>query len=326
MTMEAVLEVKNLNISLKDGRNTVKAVENVSFKLEKGQALGIIGESGSGKSISCMSILGLLPTSTWDYDAEISLNGQPLPFKDPKRMREYRGKDIALIMQNPMSAFNPILTVRKHFEETLAAHKGWSREQTQEAALDMLSQMRIKNPETVYNSYPFQCSGGMLQRIMIALAVIMEPSVLIADEPTTALDLTVQVEIVKLINEMRKKHNTSVIIVSHDLNVIAGIADEIAVMYGGFIVEQAPADVILKKPMHPYTSGLFSSRPAYSKDRLPEIPGQPLSLKQRDRACMFSERCLLKNSRCENFNMAIHPISDSHFVRCCAKEMTKTSA
>jgi len=324
--MEPVLEVKDLNISLKEGCNTYKAVENVSFSIGKGQTLGIIGESGSGKSLTCMAILGLLPADVWDYDAEIVLNGRSLPFRDNKAMRGYRGTDIALIMQNPMSAFNPVMTIKRHFEETLAAHKNWNKNQIKAAALEMLSQMRIKNPETVYNSYPFQCSGGMLQRIMIALAVIMEPSVLIADEPTTALDLTVQFEIIKLINQMRKKYNTSVVIVSHDLNVIAGIADEIAVMYSGFIVEQAPAEEVLNSPLHPYTAGLFRSRPSYSKERLSEISGQPLSLKQRNSMCMFSERCPLKGEGCSNFEMLAHKVSDDHFVRCCAKEMTKTSA
>lgn len=324
--MEPVLQVKNLNISLKDSRDTIKAVENVSFSVEKGRVLGIIGESGSGKSISCMAVLGLLPSETWEYSAEILLNGRNLPFRDNKSMREYRGTDIALIMQNPMCAFNPVMTIKTHFEETLMAHKKWNKKQIKDAAIEMLAQMRIKNPEVVYNSYPFQCSGGMLQRIMIALAIIMEPAVLIADEPTTALDLTVQFEIIKLINEMRRKHNTSVVIVSHDLNVISNIADEIAVMYGGFIVEKAPTEEILKNPLHPYTVGLFCSRPVYSKDRLPEMPGQPLSLKQRHSACMFSDRCLLKGRGCSDFDMAVHHISDNHFVRCCAKEMKKTSA
>lgn len=324
--MGPVLEVKNLCIDLKEGRNSVKAVENVSFSLEKGQVLGMIGESGSGKSISCMAVLGLLPRETWEYSAEILLNGQVLPFKDNNRMREHRGTDMALIMQNPMSAFNPVLTIRRHFEETLMAHKKWSKNQVKNAAIEMLAQMRIKDPEIVYESYPFQCSGGMLQRIMIALSVIMEPAVLIADEPTTALDLTVQYEIIKLINEMRKRHNTAVVLVSHDLNMISKIADDIAVMYSGFIVEQASTEEILQNPVHPYTSGLFRSRPAFSKDRLPEMQGQPVTLRQRTSRCMFSERCSQKCDVCADFDMTARGISDGHFVRCCAKEMTRTSA
>ena len=321
--MAPVLEVNNLCIDLMEGGNSVKVVEDVSFSVEKGRVLGIIGESGCGKSISCMSILGLLPQRTWNYNAEISLNGHILPIKDNARMRGYRGTELALIMQNPMSAFNSVMTIRRHFEETLAAHKNWSKNQIKAAAIEMLAQMRIKNPETVYESYPFQCSGGMLQRIMIALAIIMEPSVLIADEPTTSLDLTIQYEIIKLINEMRRNHNTAVVLVSHDLNMISKIADDLVVMYSGFIVEQGKTEEILQNPIHPYTYGLFNSRPAYSKERLPEMPGQQVALKHRTSRCMFSDRCPKKSADCVNFDMTFQTVSVGHHVRCRMKEMTR---
>lgn len=319
--MNKILEVQDLNISLMDKKNEYKAVEQLSFSLERGTVLGIIGESGSGKSISCLSILGLLEKANWNCTGRVLLNGSELPFTDRKAMRPYRDKDIALVMQNPMSAFNPVMTIERHFEETLMAHTGMSKPQIRTAAIDTLTQMRIKDPDKVYRSYPFECSGGILQRVMIAIALIMEPEVLIADEPTTALDLTVQFEILKLINEMRNKHNTAVILVSHDLNVIAEIADEIAVMYSGYIVEQAPAKELLTNPVHPYTKGLLRARPAFSKDRLFEIQGQPKSLSQRDSSCMFAERCPYRCEECATYNMGQTYVAESHYIRCCAKEL-----
>lgn len=320
--MNPVFEISNLNIALKEGKSLIKAVDDVSFSVERGSVLGIIGESGSGKSLTCMAALGLLPRNRWEYEAEVRLNGQPVPVQDTNAMRSFRGEHIAVIMQNPMGAFNPTMTIKRHFEETLTSHSDWSKARIKSAALKMLSQMRISDPASVYNSYPFECSGGMLQRVMIALAIIMEPEVLIADEPTTALDITVQREIIRLINEMRKKHNMAVVIVSHDLNIVSNITDEIAVMYSGYIVEKASSGEILQSPAHPYSAGLFHSRPGFSKQRLLEMPGQPLPLPERQRfaGCLFADRCPNRQSACIHFNMDARDAGGGHLVRCCVQE------
>lgn len=316
MSKELVLEVKNLSIKLKEKGELINAVEDFSIKLKKGKTLGIIGESGSGKSLSCMSILGLLEENKWNIQGEILLNNDPIPYKDNKLMEPYRGKSIALIMQNPISEFDPVMTIEKHFEETLKTHKTMDKEEINKKAIEILKQMHIKNPQKVMKSYPFQCSGGMLQRVMIALAVILEPDILIADEPTTALDLTIQHEIIKILKEMQAKHNTAILIISHDLGVIASLADDISVMYSGNIVESGDLKTILENPSHPYTKGFFNSRPAFSKNRLTEVVGQPPTLKERGTGCQFYSRCSEKNASCKDYLMDEFIIDKNHIIRC----------
>ena len=317
--MNHTLQVENLNIRLKTKNGTWDAVNDVSYSVDAGQLLGIIGESGCGKSVSCMAAMGLLPKNLWDYEADVLLGGEPLDIRNEKRMRAVRGKEMAIIMQNPMNAFNPSITIRKHFEETMRAHTAMTDAEIRSAAMDMLRQMRIRDPESVYGCYPFECSGGMLQRVMIAISLMLKPKVLIADEPTTSLDRTVQNEIIKLLDHIRYEHDSGIIFVSHDLHVITGIADDIAVMYSGYIVEKAPKDVIAKAPMHPYTMGLFRSRPNYSRERLAEIPGQPPTLKERSsrEGCLFLDRCPYRTEACEDYDMAPVAVDDRHSVRCC---------
>lgn len=301
--MANLLDVKNLNIFLKRGKERINAVSNVSFSLEKGKTLGIIGESGSGKSITCYAVMGLLDKKLWDVEGEVYLNGDLLDISDNDFMQRIRGSRIALIMQNPMSAFNPVITIGAHFVETInkAGEEKKSKEEIKKRALELMEKMRIRDPEAVYRSYAFQLSGGMLQRIMIALALVSEPELLIADEPTTALDLTVQHEIIKILNEMQSKLNTSILIVSHDLGVISHLADDIAVMYAGVFMEKGSADEILDAPKHPYTKGLFASRPAFSKNRLTVMPGQPPRLEERGLGCQFYKRCEIASSECESY-------------------------
>ena len=273
--MGNVFEIKDLNLALKEDGMTYPAVDHFSITLKKGKTLGIIGESGSGKSISCMAALGLLSKEKWDCTGRVILNGEELPFLDDEKMRKYRGRSLALIMQNPSAAFNSLYTVRRHFEETIREHdRGVGKAEIRNRALDILEQMHIKDPERIYGGYPFQCSGGILQRIMIGLAVVQNPDVLIADEPTTALDLTTQHEIIKILKEMQARYGTAIIMVSHDLSVIAELADDLAVMYSGNIVEAGDARRIIEDPQHCYTKGLFLSRPAFSKERLPELKGR----------------------------------------------------
>ncbi|MFZ7102062.1 MAG: ABC transporter ATP-binding protein [Peptococcaceae bacterium] len=315
--MDTVLEVKNMKIALKEQDGLYPAVDNFAIALRKGKTLGIIGESGSGKSISCMAIMGLLDHEKWEYSGEVLLNGREIPFTDNIKMRTYRGRSIALIMQNPSSAFDPVYTIKRHFEETVRVHdRTAGKAEIKAQALEMLRQMHIKNTEDVYESYPFQCSGGMLQRIMIAIAVIQKPDVLIADEPTTALDLTMQHEIIKILKEVQARYNTSIIMVSHDLGVITHMADDITVMYSGNIVECGSARDVLSSPAHQYTQGLFRSRPAFSKERLSEVAGTQIGLKERGAGCQFFDRCPMKAEACLQYGMADRYV-DGRLVRCC---------
>lgn len=317
--MNHALQVEDLNIKLRTKTGSLDAVNDVSFSVDARRLLGIIGESGCGKSISCLAAMGLLSKNQWDYDGKVSLNGTELAVRDEKRMRQIRGKEMAIIMQNPMNAFNPSITIRRHFEETMQAHTHMSDAEIREMAMEMLRQMRIKDPENVYGCYPFECSGGMLQRVMIALALMLKPKVLIADEPTTSLDRTVQNEIIKLLDHIRYDHDSGIIFVSHDLHVITGIADDITVMYSGYNVEKAPKNVIVDNPAHPYTRGLFKSRPNYSRERLTEIPGQPPTLKERNsrEGCLFQNRCPFRTGACEHYDMKPVALDERHSVRCC---------
>ena len=281
--MESILEVHGLQIKLKKNKNRqITAVDNLSFCMKKGRTLGIIGESGSGKSLTCMGIMGLLDPKIWSVEGNVVFGGKDLDISRRKSMSGICGNKIALIMQNPMSAFNPVITIGAHFYETMnkPGMKKKSRAEIEEAASELLRKMHIRDPQAVLRAYAFQLSGGMLQRIMIALALAVEPDILIADEPTTALDLSVQNEIIKILKELQTQYGMTILIVSHDLSVIRELADDIAVMYAGNFVESGAADIILKTPEHPYTRGLFMSRPEFSKDRLIMMEGQPLHWKK----------------------------------------------
>lgn len=319
--MASLLEVKSLNIYLKREKERINAVRNVSFSIEKGKTLGIIGESGSGKSITCYAIMGLLDKDLWEVSGEVYLNGESLNIHDNNFMQRIRGSKIAMIMQNPMSAFNPVITIGAHFVETInkAGEEKKSKEEIRKRAIDLMEKMRIRDPEAVYRSYAFQLSGGMLQRIMIALALVSEPELLIADEPTTALDLTVQHEIIKILNEMQSKLNTSILIVSHDLGVISHLADEIAVMYAGVFMEKNTANEILDNPRHPYTKGLFASRPAFSKNRLTVMPGHPPRLEERGQGCQFYKRCTIGSKECESYVPGEEEERSMREIRCLKK-------
>ena len=316
--MENILEACDLKVRLKKHRQRITAVDGISFAVKRGKTLGIVGESGSGKSLTCLGTLGLLDPKLWEVSGEISLAGEMLHIQDRGKMAEIRGNKIAMIMQNPMSAFNPVITIGKHFQESV--NKPGSVKKTKaevkKIAVDLLAKMRIRDPEAVLQSYAFQLSGGMLQRIMIALALAVQPDVLIADEPTTALDLTVQHEIIKILKELQEQYGMSIVIVSHDLGVIKHLADDVAVMYGGGFVEKAPAKTILSDPKHPYTKGLFASRPAFSKRRLDMMEGQPPTLEERGEGGMFYPRCGERCPECLGYLPGIRSVSDRHEISC----------
>ncbi|MDR2394777.1 MAG: ABC transporter ATP-binding protein [Treponema sp.] len=298
--MTEILKVEDLQIRFIGGKKDFSVVNGISFALNRGETLGIIGESGSGKSISCMGILGLLARDKWRVYGDIRFGENPLPYNDNRAMRPYRGRHLALIIQNPLSAFNQMIPIAAHFYETLNVPNvpPQNMEQVRHQAREILARMRIRDPDAVLDSYAFQLSGGMLQRIMIALALVMKPDILIADEPTTALDLTVQHEIITILQEMQEKQGTAILLISHDLGVIAHLASTIAVIYAGEFVEKGKAEALLECPAHPYTQGLFASRPKFSKERLPIMEGQPPRLFSERRGCAFYPRCKSREDSC----------------------------
>ena len=310
-----MLQVNQLNTFLRQNDSYLPVVRDVSFQIGSGSLLGLIGESGSGKTVTGLSIAGMCREPQWGISGEITLDGKPVPLKEDAGMRSLRGQDICFIMQNPMSAFDPLFTIRDHFRETRAAHGSRDRAESDRIAAELLDRMRIADPEKVLKSYPFECSGGMLQRIMIALAVMNRPKLLIADEPTTALDRTVQYEIIRLIGEL-KESGSAILFVSHDLQAVSYIADEIAVMYGGYIVEQGNVRDIMGQPQHPYTRALLGAVPKFSKEPLPVLEGMPPSLRQRPaEGCPFAPRCGRRQPGCERYSM--EPLEQAgRLVRC----------
>ena len=312
---ESVFSVRGLNIALKQDSKEIPIVSDLSFSLDRGKCLGIIGESGCGKSISCLAMIGILDQRRWKTTGSILLHGQELPFQDRDAMRLYRGTKIAMIMQDPMSAFDPLFTIEDHFIETAKAHSNKKHADIRIEAYSLLEKMRIRDPKRVLNSYPFECSGGMLQRIMIAISVMLGPDILIADEPTTALDQTVQYEIIKILKEL-KSTGTSIIFISHDIKIVCSIADDIAVMYGGYFVEKLPAAQLNNKARHPYTTGLMASRPSFSKKRLQVLDGVPPELTERASGCPFYPRCSIRENECKHSSMRNYSVAPNHKIRC----------
>ncbi|GEK88993.1 oligopeptide transport system ATP-binding protein [Alkalibacterium putridalgicola] len=281
MEETTVLEVKDLAISFQTFEGVVKAVRGVEFMLKKGETLAIVGESGSGKSVSTKAINRLLPEkNTLIERGEVLFEGQDLLKLSEKDMQGIRGNDIAMIFQDPMTSLNPTMTVGKQIAEPIIAHKNVSKEEAKEKALELMDLVGIHHPKKSYKNYPHQFSGGMRQRVMIAIALACEPKILIADEPTTALDVTIQAQILDLMNKLKDELDTSIIFITHDLGVVAQMADRVAVMYAGQIVEIGTADEIFYNPMHPYTWGLLASMPTLDVDQknLYTIPGSPPNL------------------------------------------------
>lgn len=310
-----MFEVRNLNADLCQDDRTFPVVRDVSFRIDEGKLLGLIGESGSGKTVTALSIAGVQRPPRWQVRGEVRLDGKDIPLHSEEQMRQLRGREICFVTQNPMSAFDPLFTIRDHFRETQAAHGNESREAGDRMAEELLERMRIADPKKVLKSYPFECSGGMLQRIMIAIAVMNRPKLLIADEPTTALDRTVQYEIIRILGEL-KEMGSAILFVSHDLKAVSYIADDIAVMYGGYLVEQGPVRSLLESPQHPYTKALIGATPGFSKDPLPVLEGMPPSLQQRPpEGCPFLPRCKGRTTLCDHYGMECIT-QDHRLVRC----------
>lgn len=293
MKKETVLEVKDLAVSFQTFEGVVQAVRGVSFELKKGETLAIVGESGSGKSVSTKAINRLLPKKNTRIEkGEILFDGQNLLEVTEEEMQSIRGNDIAMIFQDPMTSLNPTMKVGKQIAEPLITHQRLTKEEAKEKTVELMTVVGIHNPETAYHHYPHQFSGGMRQRVMIAIALACEPKVLIADEPTTALDVTIQAQILDLMNALKKELDTSIIFITHDLGVVAQMADRVAVMYAGQIVEVGTADEIFYNPMHPYTWGLLASMPTLDVGQrgLYTIPGSPPNLLNPPKGDAFAAR------------------------------------
>ncbi len=317
-----LLEIKDLHTFFRTKRGIVKAVNGVSYSVEAGKTLGVVGESGSGKSVSAMSMLHLIDDNGYIASGEIIFNGVDLVKLTRQEMYKVRGNEISVIFQEPMTSLNPVFTVERQISEPFMVHQGMSKKQAAKEVVKMLADVKIPNPEVVAKQYPHQLSGGMRQRVMIAMALACKPKLLIADEPTTALDVTIQAQILNLMNELKEEHGTSILFVTHDLGVINQMADDVAVMYCGQVVELASTEMIFSpesKYSHPYTEGLMVSIPRLDTPvgkRLEAIPGavpHPLDL---PKGCKFAPRCKYATDRCRNEEPELVHISDKQQIRC----------
>lgn len=317
---KAVLEVKNLQTSFFTDDGVIPSVDFVDFEVREGEVLGIVGESGSGKSVTSLSIMGLIPTPPGKITSgEILYQGQDITKYNEKQLRKIRGNDIAMIFQEPMTSLNPLFTVGSQMMEAVLLHKkGWSKKQAKVRSIEMLKLVGLPRAEELMNDYPHQLSGGMRQRVMIAMALVCDPKVLIADEPTTALDVTIQAQILKLMKDLNTRLNTAIILITHDLGVVAETCERVAVMYAGKIVEEGPVETIFKNPKHPYTKGLLASVPdmRYKKQSLYSIPGnvpKPGSIKE---GCRFAARCESVFGRCTQESPPLYHTAENHKTRC----------
>jgi len=316
---EPLLEVKNLKTYFYSGGNVVKAVDDVSFKVFQGETLGVVGESGCGKSITNMSLARLVECPPGKYEGgEILFDGQDMLKISDAEMRKIRGNKISYIFQEPMTSLNPVFKIGHQIEEVLILHQNMSKEEARKQAIHALDMVRIPNPERIVDEYPFALSGGMRQRVMIAMALACSPKLLIADEPTTALDVTIQAQVLDLMNNLKKEIDTSIIFITHDLSVIAEMADRVMVMYAGKVVELADVNTIFENPLHPYTRGLIGSRPdmSTSSTRLNVIPGNVPDLSDLPEGCSFNPRCDKVCDKCHHGVPELVEVEPGHFVRC----------
>ena len=317
---ERLLEVKGLKVRFTTEDGIVHAVDGVDFELDRGKVLGVVGESGSGKSVTAMTILGLTRDKNTAFEGEVLYRGENLLALPEARLREVRGNEIAMIFQDPMTSLNPVYTVGDQIVEAITTHEQASKQEAKRRAVELLRQVGIPNPQERVDDYPHQFSGGMRQRAMIAMALSCNPDVLIADEPTTALDVTIQAQILELLDRLRADFDSAVILITHDLGVVAEVADEIAVMYAGRIVERASKRQLFYDPQHPYTWGLLGSIPRLDRPKpkkLASIEGMPPSLINLPQGCKFRPRCPQAFDKCiEEPELANHVEERGHLDRC----------
>jgi peptide/nickel transport system ATP-binding protein len=323
----ALLEVNDLKTYFRTDDGIVKAVDGVSFQVEKGQTLGIVGESGSGKSVTCLTVMGLNAKRNTITSGNALFRGEDLLTMSGRRLRDIRGNDIAMIFQDPMTSLNPVHTIGRQLTEAILLHRDVTKSQARARALELLKAVGIPRAERRIDDYPHQFSGGMRQRVMIAMALVNDPDLLIADEPTTALDVTTQAQILELMNRLQREFGSAIIIITHDLGVVAETADDVVVMYAARIAEQGTVDEIFKRPHHPYTWGLLGSLPRLDTEteRLVQIPGQPPSLLNPPRGCRFHPRCPYVMNICKQEEPELKQVSGDrdHLQRCWLDEQTK---
>lgn len=317
---QPVLQVRDLRTHFKTDDGIVKAVDGINFSVHKGETLGLVGESGSGKSVACLSTLGLIPTPPGFHPSgDIQFKGRNLLTLPEHEMEQLRGNQLAMIFQDPLTSLNPYLTIARQLTEVLEVHHGATALQAREAAIDMLEQVGIPDAGRRIDQYPHQFSGGMRQRVMIAMSLLCRPEVLFADEPTTALDVTIQAQILELIGKLQTALGTAVILVTHDLGVVAGTTDRVAVMYAGRIVEEGTTNEVFANPLHPYTRGLLASMPRIDtppQTILPAIPGLPPDLGHLPHGCSFHPRCELATITCQNAYPDVVVASPTHRAAC----------
>lgn len=325
--MKPLLDVQNLQTHFHTSSGTVRAVNGVSITLDKGEVLGVVGESGCGKSVTMRSIMRLIPSPPGEIVSGMVLfKDQDLLKIDNEKIRRIRGKDIAMIFQDPMTSLNPVLTIGRQITESLMDHLELRKKSSWERAVELLDLVGIQNPGSRVNEYPHQFSGGMRQRAMIAMALACDPSLLIADEPTTALDVTIQLQIVNLVKELQNRLGMSVIWITHDLGVVARLVERVMVMYAGYIVESASVKEFYRRPTHPYTQGLLSSLPRIDEKgprRLQPITGNPPDLMSPIPGCPFAPRCGFAGDRCLKENPPLEDIGDNHQTACWEKSRTR---
>lgn len=318
MNEETILEINNLRTSFLTDDFEVKAVDGVSLKLAKGKTIGIVGESGSGKSITALSILRLLDKPGKIMGGEINFKEKDLTEASNKDIRDIRGNEVSMIFQEPMTSLNPVYTIGQQIRETLKVHEGLGKENGTKRGIELLELVGIPAPEERIKQYPHELSGGMRQRVMIAMALACKPELLIADEPTTALDVTIQAQILDLINNLQEEFSMSVIMITHDLGVVAETCDNVAVMYGGKVVEYQDVKSLFKKPKHPYTVGLLNSIPRHDEDveELEPIRGTVPSAKDMPKGCRFAPRCPFATNLCHEELPALDQQKDGSEIRC----------
>ena len=315
---ETILSVQNLHTSFTTGKGDVHAVNGVSFNLDRGKILGIVGESGSGKSVTAYSIMRILESNGRISEGKILYKGEDIAQFSEKQMREFRGKCCSIIFQDPMTSLNPVFTIGYQLKEAIELHTSRKGKEAEDRAIEMLTLVGVNEPEKRIKQYPFELSGGMRQRVMIAMALSCEPDILIADEPTTALDVTIQAQILVLMQDLQKKLGMAIIMVTHDLGVIADMCDEIIVMYGGRVCERGTAEDIFYRPSHEYTKGLLRSIPNVDRmgQRLVPIPGTPINLLNMPKGCAFCPRCENAMKICLEEKAPEMQMPDGHFASC----------
>ncbi|RXT04335.1 ABC transporter ATP-binding protein [Ammoniphilus sp. CFH 90114] len=317
--MKKLLEVNDLKISFRTEESSVTAVSGISFHLREGETLGLVGESGCGKSITSLSIMRLLPGEpTCTVEGDIAFDQKNVLKMSDKEIRNLRGNEISMIFQEPMTSLNPVFTIGRQLAEAVLLHRKMSKKEAEALAIEMLVKVGIPRPKEIMKDYPHQLSGGMRQRIMIAMALLCQPKLVIADEPTTALDVTIQAQILDLIRRMKEETGTSILLITHDLGVVAEMCDRVLVMYAGQVVEETDVVSLFTRPKHPYTRGLMQSIPQLDqkKERLTPIPGQVPALTQMPQGCRFYPRCSEAVDKCKTAPPSLVYVEEGHQCRC----------